>query len=451
MPYKLTDDENYLLDKLDEAGKSKDAQALEAALKMIPDENGRKYLISKVLNSSEDLARLNGTDAFKNVNKDFWKVSNQENYTPPDVSKAKEEGFYDEESPYHWTKRSPSELKQLAEKYGYETTDNLNENDTVEQTPFHAFMNDVANEQTKQNREGMFKGVGGTALELLYPRMSEAVKRGDDIDVADVVGDEAEQFLYALNPVGRSVESGLALATKNGGKLARGAGEIGSVIANNASNPFIMEMFDAAANGGRNTPRANFNIADALMGTGINMGMGELSKRLLRRMASGEAKINPRDFRERETLQSMENKWKQQDIARKIEDNNKEIANMQNELDKRWAQGFKTDDLYSMLWDLRQENNKLESLLQPAETKTELVRNKNLKQLLPYDFLDFVSNKTGDAVSENPQYTKKVLRGAARGLPLAGPAISNLADLYYDSKKKDSRRKELDELLGSQR
>lgn len=433
----LTSEEEDLLQAMVDSGYDKDAFALKGVLQNVPDKAGRRYIISRTLNMNPELAKLKDHDYFANVNKDFWDVSNQENYTPPDVSKAKEEGFYDEESPYHWTKRSPSELKQLAEKYGHES--------------LQGFMNDVANEQTKQNREGQFKGAGGTALELLYPRMSEAVKRGDDIDVADVVGDEAEQFLYAINPVGRSVESGLALATKNGGKLARGAGEVGSVIANNASNPFIMEMFDAAANGGRNTPRANFNLADALMGTGINMGMGELSKRVLRRMANGEAKINPRDFKERETLQSMENKWKQQDIARKIEDNNKEIANMQNVLEKRWAEGFKDDELYSMLWDLRQENSKLESLLQPAETKTELVRNENLKQLLPYDFLDFVSNKTGDAVSENPQYTKKVLRGAARGLPLAGPAISNLADLYYDSKKKDSRRKELDELLGSQR
>lgn len=437
MPYKLTDEENYLLDALDNSGFSKDAQALEAALKLIPDENGRKYLMSKVLNSSDDLAKFRDNSIFPDVNKDFWNVSNQENYTPPDVAKIKAEGFYDEESPYHWTKRTPSELQQIAENQGYES--------------FNGFMNDVGNEQTKQNREGMFKGAGGTALELLYPRMSEAVKRGDDIDVADVVGDEAEQFLYALNPVGRSVESGLALATKNGGKLARGAGEVGSVIANNASNPFIMEMFDAAANGGRNTPRANFNIADALMGTGINLGMGEVSKRLLRRMVNGEAKVNARDLKEKETLESMENKWKQKDISRKIEDNNKEIANMQNELDKRWAKGFKDDELMNMIWDLRQENNKLESLIQPAETKTKYVTNENLKQLLPYDFLDFVSNKTGDAVSENPQYTKKVLRGAARGLPLAGPAISNLADLYYDSEKKDNRRKELDELLGSQR
>lgn len=437
MPYKLTDEENYLLDALDNSGFSKDAQALEAALKLISDENGRKYLISKVLNSSDDLAKFRDNSIFPDVNKDFWKVSNQENYTPPDVAKIKAEGFYDEESPYHWTKRTPSELQQIAENQGYES--------------FNGFMNDVGNEQTKQNREGMFKGAGGTALELLYPRMSEAVKRGDNIDVADIVGDEAEQFLYALNPVGRSVESGLALATKNGGKLARGAGEVGSVIANNASNPFIMEMFDAAANGGRNTPRANFNLADALMGTGINLGMGEVSKRLLRRMANGEAKVNARDLREKETLESMENKWKQKDISSKIEDNNKEIANMQNELDKRWAKGFKDDELMNMIWDLKQENNKLETLIQPAETKTKYVTNENLKQLLPYDFLDFVSNKTGDAVSENPQYTKKVLRGAARGLPLAGPAISNLADLYYDSKKKDNRRKELDELLGSQR
>lgn len=433
----LTSEEESLLQAMVDSGYDKDAFALKGLLQNIPDKAGRRYIISRSLNRNPELAKLKDHDYFANVNKDFWDVSNQENYTPPDVTKAKEEGFYDEESPYHWTKRTPSELQQIAEKYGYET--------------LKGFMNDVGNEQTKQNREGMFKGVGGTALELLYPRMSEAVKRGDDIDVADVVGDEAEQFLYALNPVGRSVESGLALATKNGGKLARGAGEVGSVIANNASNPFIMEMFDAAANGGRNTPRANFNIADALMGTGINFGMGEVSKRLLRRMANGEAKVNARDLKEIETLESMENKWKQKDISMKIEDNNKEIANMQNELDKRWAKGFKDDELMNMIWNLKQENSNLESLIQPAETKTKLVNNKNSKHLLPYDFIDFVSNKTGDAVSENPQYTKKVLRGAARGLPLAGPAISNLADLYYYSKKKDNRRKELDELLGSQR
>lgn len=433
----LTSDEENLLQAMVDSGYDKDAFALKGLLQNISDKAGRRYIISRALNMNPELAKLKDHDYFVNVNKDFWNVSNQENYTPPDIAKIKAEGFYDEESPYHWTKRTPSELQQIAENQGYES--------------FNGFMKDVGDEQTKQNREGLFKGAGGTALELLYPRMSEAVKRGEDIDVGDVVGDEAEQFLYALNPVGRSVESGLAIATKNGGKLARGAGEIGSVIANNASNPFIMEMFDAAANGGRNTPRANFNLADALMGTGINMGMGELSKRVLRRMANGEAKVNPRDFIEKETLESMENKWKQKDIARKIEDNNKEIANMQNELDKRWAKGFKDDELYSMLWDLRQENNKLESLLEPAETKTKLVRNENLKQLLPYDFLDFVSNKTGDAVSENPEYTKKVLRSAARGVPLAGPAISNLADLYYESKKKDDRRKELDDLLGSQR
>lgn len=433
----LTSEEEDLLQAMVDSGYDKDALALKGLLQNVSDKAGRRYIISRSLNMNPELAKLKDHDYFKTVNKDFWDVSNQENYTPPDVSKAKEEGFYDEESPFHWSKRTPGELQQIGEKYGYES--------------LQGFMEDVGNEQTKQNREGQFKGVGGTALELLYPRMSEAVKRGDDIDVADVVGDEAEQFLYALNPVGRSVESGLALATKNGGKLARGAGEVGSVIANNASNPFIMEMFDAAANGGRNTPRANFNLADALMGTGINFGMGELSKRVAGKLARGEAKVNPRDFREKETLESMENKWKQKDIARKIEDNNKEIANMQNELDKRWAQGFKSDDLYSMLWDLRQENNKLESLLEPAETQTKLVRNENLKQLLPYDFLDFATNKTGDAVSENPQYTKRVLRSAIRGVPMVGPAISNLADLYYESKNKENRREELEKLLGSQR
>ena len=64
MPYKLTEEENYLLDALDNSGFSKDAQALESALKLIPDENGRKYLISKVLNSSDDLAKFRDNSIF---------------------------------------------------------------------------------------------------------------------------------------------------------------------------------------------------------------------------------------------------------------------------------------------------------------------------------------------------------------------------------------------------
>lgn len=356
MPYKLTDDENYLLDKLDKAGKSKDAQALEAALKMIPDVNGRKYLISKVLNSSEDLARLNGTDAFKNVNKDFWNVSNQENYTPPDVAKIKAEGFYDEESPYHWTKRTPSELQQISENQDYES--------------FNGFMNDVRDEQTKQNREKPFKGVGGTALELLYPRMSEAVKRGEDIDVGDIVGDEAEQFLYSVNPIGRGLEGAFNGAKLGSNAIGKGLKYLASKtpgylknLPSNAANPLALETLDAMIYEGKDTPRADFNGADVLLGTGINGGMDWLANKIVLRKLSEKAKNS-------------------------------------------------------------------------AAAK---------------DIVGFISNKAGDVVSENPRFTKTVIRSGLRGMGPAGQLINYPIDLYYDSKKAPSRRKELDELLGSQR
>lgn len=345
MPYKLTEEENYLLDALDNSGFSKDAQALEAALKLIPDENGRKYLISKVLNSSDDLAKFRDNSIFPDVKKDFWNVSNQENYTPPDVAKIKAEGFYDEESPYHWTKRTPSELQQIAENQGYES--------------FNGFMQDVGDEQTKQNREGMFKGAGGTALELLYPRMSEAIKRGDDIDVGDVFGDETEQFLYSMNPIGRGL--GEALIASKLGSNAIGKGL--KYLASNATNPFAMETLDAMTYEGKDLPRAKFNGADVLLGTGINAGMDRLVDRIVLRKLSNKAKNN---------------------VAVK-------------------------------------------------------------------DLLDLTSNKLGDAVSENPRYTKTVIRSGLRGMGPAGQLINYPLDLYYDSKETKSRRKELDELLGSQR
>ena len=220
-------------------------------------------------------------------------------------------------------------------------------------------MQDVGDEQTKQNREGMFKGAGGTALELLYPRMSEAIKRGDDIDVGDVFGDETEQFLYSMNPIGRGL--GEALIASKLGSNAIGKGL--KYLASNATNPFAMETLDAMTYEGKDLPRAKFNGADVLLGTGINAGMDRLVDRIVLRKLSNKAKNN---------------------VAVK-------------------------------------------------------------------DLLDLTSNKLGDAVSENPRYTKTVIRSGLRGMGPAGQLINYPLDLYYDSKETKSRRKELDELLGSQR
>lgn len=258
----LTYEETYLLDKLRSRGFKTDADALKAALQNIPDANGRKYLLSKVLNSNNKLASLGSTKSFNKV-KDFWNVSNQENYTPPDISKAKEEGFFDENSPYHWQKRSTSELNQIAKDKGYESLGGM--------------MKDVQVEQTKRNREEPFKGVEGTALELLYPRMSEAVKRGDDIDVADIVGDEAEQLLYALNPVGRGL-AGEWKASKLGSKVSE---KWAPFLIENAANPVALEWLDGTMYQGKDIPRAQMKFSDMLFGTGINAGMGGIASKLV--------------------------------------------------------------------------------------------------------------------------------------------------------------------------
>lgn len=256
----LTDDETYLLDKLRSRGFTTDADALEAALKNISDANGRKYLLSKVLNSNDALASLGSTKSFNKV-KDFWNVSNQENYTPPDISKAKEEGFFDENSPYHWQKRSTSELKQIAKDKGYESLGGM--------------MKDVQVEQTKRNREEPFKGVKGTALELLYPRATEAIKRGETPDVNDWMGDGIEQFLYALNPIGKGL-AGEWRASELGSKIS---GKVVPRFIQNAANPAALEILDATMYQDRDIPRAQMKVGDMLFGTGVNYGMGRMASK----------------------------------------------------------------------------------------------------------------------------------------------------------------------------
>lgn len=257
----LTYEETYLLDKLRSRGFKTDADALKAALQNIPDANGRKYLLSKVLNSNNKLASLGSTKSFNKV-KDFWNVSNQENYTPPDISKAKEEGFFDENSPYHWQKRSTSELKQIAKDKGYESLGGM--------------MKDVQVEQTKRNREEPFKGKG-RLLELLYPRATEAIKRGETPDVNDWMGDEIEQFLYATNPIGKGLASEWK-ASKLGSKVSE---KWAPFLIENAANPVALEILDGTMYQGKDIPRSQMKVKDMLFGTGINAGMGGFTSKFV--------------------------------------------------------------------------------------------------------------------------------------------------------------------------
>ena len=153
-------------------------------------------------------------------------------------------------------------------------------------------MKDVGDEQTKQNREGLFKGAGGTALELLYPRMSESVKRGEDIDVGDVFGDATEQFLYSINPIGRGLGGAINASKLGSNAIGKGLKYLDS----NATNPFAMETLDAMTYEGKDIPRAKFNEADVLLGTGINAGMNRLADRIILRKLSDKAKNNLSGF-----------------------------------------------------------------------------------------------------------------------------------------------------------
>ena len=54
-----------------------------------------------------------------------------------------------------------------------------------------------------------------------------------------------------------------------------------------------------------------------------------------------------------------------------------------------------------------------------------------------YDAIPFVSNKFGDAMSEDPRRTKQIVTRAVRGVPLVPQFMSELVDSYYENKDKN--------------
>lgn len=118
--------------------------------------------------------------------------------------------------------------------------------------------------------ENIVNEVGGTLLTLFGRRQQEAIERGEEPELKDIVGDVGEQLAY-MAPVGR-IAGPVAKVASRIPRIGQSASKIASTAANVGSNaivPTASELYDTMVYDNDN-PRGEFSVADALVGAGVN-------------------------------------------------------------------------------------------------------------------------------------------------------------------------------------
>lgn len=187
------------------------------------------------------------------------------------------------------------------------------------------FLHRMAQDKIKQDRERIAHGegsggwfdsprsfaenAGGLLLNLLSPRVQEAIARGEEPEAKDYINDAAQNALYAM-PFGRfapAIKSvPLFTEAKSATRALRGiikdgptrraletseklfnaieqkAGEAVTKVANaglklgsNTAAPAVIEALDAAAYD-EELPRGTFSPTDIVTGTGVNVAGGKM-------------------------------------------------------------------------------------------------------------------------------------------------------------------------------
>lgn len=395
--------------------------------KFFPTEAGKKYALSKMLNDQKlglsDITKFKNQDYAKDI-EEAMSLKHQMDYKPPDIVAAEQkldaEDFWNWESPKHWTKRGVDEMKRRAENAGY--------------TDSKSFVKEVAKVQTDMDRQKLlrdeFTAPGALAVQLLYPRATEALLKGKDIEGKDIGLDLFEQGMYALDPAGRAIAAS-KIGTGGAAKMLLG---IGGAFA----NPAIMELGDEVAySNDEDSPRNKASLTDILLGGGINYGMGKTLDMLhLTPELKGEwtrrkelaATLEPKINNEKTILSNIEAKYGPEH-PKAIEQRNKidYILGLKNRLDKE------TKII---------EQNITEGLIKDLPSLKEKV-----KYSVKENSTNLASNKAGDAASENPKMTKRIIRtGLGKVSRMVGPFLNDWIDTgYADDKKK--AKKELDKQL----
>lgn len=405
-------------------------ELMEQVINKIPTEAGRKYALSKLLNDPKygltDPSTLKNQKYINDI-QDAWSIKHQDDYKAPDVVKAEEkrdkEGFFDYDSPNHWSKKSTKDLERRARDAGYADRG--------------SYMKAVGDAQVQKDREKLLDDVPGYIARFAYPRATEAVMRGDDIQPKDIGLDLAEQVLYTVNPGGR-----IAQATKLGEK-AGALGKIAAVGADIASNPIILETADDIAYDDPNNARSEFNPADVAIGAGINAGMNKVVDSKIAKKLIGELvapKPVPKQF------QTEVSQKARKAVAAEKAKATRDSKGVVSEMLKANRNGEDITPYLQKLQDLQLVQNK------PNPTKE--FRDRTIKDYVPevknairYETVPLVSNKAGDLISEDPKMTRSLVSRVVRtpGLNLAGPLI----DAYYESKEAESEKDKLNKMLDS--
>lgn len=406
-------------------------ELMEQVVNKIPTEAGRKYALSKLLNDPKygmtDPSTFKYQDYAKDL-QDTWSIKNQEDYKAPDVVKAEEkrdkEEFFDYDSPNHWSKKSTKDLERRAIDAGYADRG--------------SYMKAVGDAQVQKDREKLLDDVPGYIARFAYPRATEAVMRGDDIQPLKDIGlDLTEQVLYTVNPGGR-----IAQATKLGEK-AGALGKIAAVGADIASNPAILEVLDDIAYDDPNIARSKFNLADVAIGAGINAGMNKVVDSKIAKKLIGEL-VSPKPVPKQ--FQTEVSQKARKAVAAEKAKATRDSKGVVSEMLKANRNGEDITPYLQKLQDLQLVQNK------PNPTKE--FRDRTIKDYVPevknaimYETVPLVSNKAGDLISEDPKMTRSLVSRVVRtpGLNLAGPLI----DAYYESKEAESEKDKLNKMLDS--
>lgn len=463
---KLSTGQNNLIDALMQTYKNdknlspEEKKARSAELKkifleqapMLRQDELRDKFITKALAKSKYFNDYEKLDAVKNVDypidpKYFQLVSDK------DLKEKNVEGLqnvneniFNWESPEHWSKAHPEEIKKYARTMGM----------SVEE-----LMKDISKAQTKMDREDLFafsKDPLAWFSSILYPRTAEAVMRGEDPTAKDLILDTGENALYAFNPFGKGLSVGArvyANADKQG--VAKALKLLGSGL-DIGGNPLVMEGLDALAYSDEdNTDRNKFSGMDVLYGTGMNALLGKAAPKATQGMVKKiEKSYKPVPQQVEKVIEQPKT-----EIGKIARDNwrktNKDRYAAEEILKQRELQGKSNKELEEII----KKNKEWKSLEYEAEKGNKPKINPKLdKEVLMTAgeiadetftpnrmwFVDFGSNKAGDLLGENPRMRNRAIRTLPGGR-FVYPYLQELSETEEQKKNKETRQQVYD-LLG---
>ena len=384
------------------------------------------------------------------IDSDYFKMLSDKDIKTKNVKSIEdiEEGFYDWNSPRHWSKLSQDEMKKLAQTMGMDDIERQ-DGKVVGEPGLKEFQDKVSKAQIDLDRQNL-RSITNDPLAWLasqmFPRVAEAAMRGEDPSGKDWALDAGENALYAFNPFGKGLGAGARIAA-NAEK--KGAAKVLSLLgktADVAANPVIMEFADAAAYDENESPnRARASVMDMVYGTGMNQLLG----RTVPNAVKSIKKEVPKEMVSTETAKQMQ---KLQKVAPKNTLEDKQMKKVIKEQELKDKAAKMTPEERKEFLQTMKERTKLQSELTKASKETREATPKEIvySQLATENpkqwVIDWTTNKTGDLLGENP----KIRNRAVRQIPGMRFAYPFLAEQETEQQKADREaREKVNELLGS--